>query len=126
MIPGKHKGQIALANGLMHLRIAQMNFYSFALDNPDSRGGRIFTGYNGRIDWMLNDMVTNPRLPQSVREGIKSDIQSDVLVVPSIAQKVTLLTEENRLAIEALIDSMIAGEKLIVEKVNNEYVQPDM
>lgn len=109
------KGQIALVNGLMHLRIAQMNFQSFALDHPDTRGARLFNQYNDRINWILNDMVTNPLLPQSVRDGIKSDIQSDVLVIPSIAEKATLLTEENRLAIESLIDCMIAGETITVD-----------
>lgn len=116
----QYKGQIALANGLMHLRIAQMNFQSFALDHPDTKGAKLFNGYNNRINWILNDMVTNPMLPQSVRDGIKNDIQSDVLVLPSIAEKVTLLTEENRLAIETLIDSMIAGEIITVETKEKE------
>jgi len=112
------KGQMALANGLMHLRIAQMHFLSFMLDNPGTKGANLFNGYNNRINWILNDMVTNPMLPQSVRDGIKNDIKSDVLVIPSIAEKVTLLTEENRLALEQLIDGLIAGERIMVEKVN--------
>lgn len=118
MSNGQYKGQMALANGLMHLRIAQMNFMSFAMDHPDTKGANLFTGYNNRINWILNDMITNPSLPQSVRDGIKNDIKSDVLVIPSIAEKVTLLTEENRLAIETLIDGLIAGETISVEKVN--------
>lgn len=112
------KGQTALANGLMHLRIAQMYFQSFAMEYPGTNGARIFGNYNRKIDWMIKDLQLSPALPESVRNGIKEDMNSDVLVIPALIEKVALLTEENRLSIETLIEGLIAGEKIIVEKVS--------
>ena len=114
------KGQITLANGLMHLRIAQLYFSSFANDNPGTRGARLFGNYSDKLEWIIKDLQNNPFLPELVRDGIKKDMQSDVLVIPALVEKIALLTEENRLAMETLVEELIKGEKLIVEKIKEE------
>lgn len=111
------KGQIALVNGLIHLTVAEQYFSSFAKDNPGTKGASILGNYSNRIKWIYNDLITNPRLPDEVREGIKREINGDALVIPALVEKVALLTEENRQAIETLVDGMISGERIIVEKM---------
>lgn len=111
------RGQITLTNGLMHLRIAQMYFFSFVTDFPETKGARLFGNYSNRIDWIIKDLQYNPLLSDSVRNIIKKDMESDVLVIPSLVEKIALLTEENRLSMESLVDGMLKGEKLIVEKM---------
>ena len=111
------KGQIALVNGLIHLTVADQYFSSFAKDNPGTRGEQLLKGYCERIKWIHRDLITNPRFPDNVREGIKKDINSDVLVIPALVEKIALLTEDNRLALENLVECMINGETLIVEKL---------
>lgn len=112
------KGQIALVNALIHLAVADQYFISFANDNPGTKGASLFTGYSNRIKWIHNDLITNPRLPDEVRQGIKREVNGDVLVIPALVEKVALLNEESREALEVLIDGMIKGEKIIVEKMD--------
>jgi hypothetical protein len=111
------RGQISLANGLMHLRIAQMYFSSFATDNPGTKGARLFGNYSQKIEWIIKDLQNSPFLPEPVRIGIKRDMESDVLVIPALVEKIALLTEENRLAMETLVEGLIKGEKITVEKL---------
>lgn len=111
------KGQIALANSLIHLKVGVEYFTSFINDNPGTKGAKLFKVYNNKLNWILYDMVTNPVLPQEVRESIKKDVESDVLVIPALVEKIALLTPENRLSLEELVECMVNGEKLVVEKV---------
>ena len=111
------KGQIALVNALIHLKVAVEYFTSFINDNPGTRGANLFRQYNHKINWILYDLITNPALPKEARDGIKKDVESDVLVIPALVEKIALLTPENRLALEDLVDAMLKGETITVEKL---------
>lgn len=111
------KGQIALVNALIHLKVADEYFISFANDNPGTKGAELFKTYSARIHWIHNDLITNPRLPEQVREGIKREVNGDVLVIPVLVEKIALLSEENRQSLETLVEGLLSGEKIMVEKV---------
>jgi hypothetical protein len=108
------KGQTALANSLFHLKVAEQYMTSFVADNPGTYGASLLKQYAARVGWILRDVVTNPKLPDEARNGLKNDLKSDLLVIPAIAEKIALLTEDNREAVEMLVDMLVRGEKLTV------------
>lgn len=114
------KGQIALVNSIIHLTVADQYMSSFVNDNPHTRGATIMRVYCDKIRWIQKDLITNPRLPEEVRQGIKNEVTGDVLVIPALAEKMALLSDENRQAVEVLIDGLLSGEKIIVEKINQD------
>ena len=70
-----------------------------------------------RAEWIVKDLITLPVLPQTVRDGIKAEWQSDVFTVDAISEKTALLNPEQRENIETLIDYMLKGETIKVEQL---------
>jgi len=77
----------------------------------------LFTGYKKRAEWIVNDLITHPLLPQSVRDGIKAEWSSDCFTVDAIAEKAALLNPAQRENIESVIDCMLKGETLKIEQL---------
>ena len=100
-----------IVSAIHSLKMAQEFFSDFTREFPDSAGSRLFDKYNKRVDWILNDLITHPCLPEYVREGIKEELKSDVFTVPAIVEKVSLLRPEQRETIETLIDAALNGEE---------------
>ena len=101
--------------GIQHLKLAMEYFEDFGRQHPGTKGADLFRLYNRKLDWVLKDLITHPSLPQQVREGIKQEINSDLMTVPAIAEKVALLKPESREAVEELIDTILAGAEVIIE-----------
>lgn len=113
--------QKSLANAIIHLKTADMymaDFYNSC--DQQSHGRRVSSVYRQKIEWILNDLKTNTRLPDFVREWIKSEIEGDVLVIPALIEKISLLKEEGRQALEELVDCLLSGQELKIETINNE------
>lgn len=109
------KGQIALVNVVIQLKVADFYMASFIADSPPSSlGARMFKKYRERVAWILTDILTIPQLPQEVRDEIRKEVNSDVLVMPALLEKISLLNEESRLAMEGIVDSILKGETLNV------------
>jgi hypothetical protein len=101
------KGQIEMVSAILHHKLADHYFSSFAADNPGTRSSLLFKNYISKINWILTDMITHPALPQEVRDGIKKDVNSDVFVIPALVEKISLLTPENRSAMEMLVSRVV-------------------
>lgn len=100
---------------IQHIKMADEHLSSFIRDYRGSAGAIIFTRYQSKIKWMLNDLLAQPIFTQPVREGIRNEINSDVFAVPAIAEKIALLSPVQRSAVEDLIDTLLSGAELTVE-----------
>ena len=101
--------------GIHHVKLAMEYFEDFGRQYPRTKGSDLFKIYIRKLDWVLKDIVTHPALPQPVRDGIKKEIQSDLMTVPAIAEKVALLNPESREAVEELIDTILNGAEVVIE-----------
>lgn len=91
---------------------AKEHFESFCREHKGSKGEHLFSSYIKKLNWIYSDLNSNIHLPESVREGIKAEWNSDVFSVPAIAEKVALLNPEQRELIESVVDGMLAGEEI--------------
>lgn len=97
-----------IVSGIHYLKMAQECFEDFKREHPGTRGANLFGIYNKKIQWILTDILLFPAFPEVVREGIRSEINSDVFAIPEIMDKVSKLWPEQRLIIEQIIDETIA------------------
>lgn len=106
------KGGSNIVSGVHCLKQAHDHFTSFQLDHQGSKGAALAKGYNQRIAWIVRDLLTHPFLTQPVRDGIKAEWNSDVWAVPAIAEKVALLSPDQRDNVERLVDALLNGEEI--------------
>lgn len=112
------KGSSNIVSGFHCIKQANDHWQSFEFDHKGSKGAKVFEGYRKRLEWIVRDIATHPFLPESVREGIKAEWNSDAFAPNAIAEKAALLNEEQRLLVEDLIDSMLAGEEIRIEQID--------
>lgn len=106
--------------GIQNLKMAVEYFEDFQRQHSGSKGANLFKDYCRRVNWILNDLVTHPFLPDVVREGIKQEINSDIFAVPAITEKIALLSPEKREILEQVIETLLSGAELILEDKTNE------
>jgi len=99
-----------IVSAIHHLKMAQEYFEDFIREFPTSHGSRLFHIYVKKINWIYLDFISHPQITDSIRDGVKKEIESDVFAVPAITEKVALLNPEQREMIELIIDGMINGE----------------
>ena len=102
---------------LHHLKMSKDFFQDCMRQHPGTKGARLFTIYASRIEWIYKDIITIPALPGEVVKGIKTEWASDAFAVPALNEKIAVLNPEQREAIENIIDKVLAGEVLTVEKI---------
>lgn len=73
----------------------------------DFGAGFLFRPFIKKLEWIMTDMITNPAMPQVLREGIKNEFNGDTLSLTAINDKLPLLSTEDRLEVEDLIDQII-------------------
>lgn len=105
-----------IVSAIQHLKIAQEYLEDFMREHQGSKGAKLFGNYKHKIDWILTDMITHPFLPEAVREGIKWEVNSDVLALPAINEKIALLNPSQREAIETAIDQILEGKLEIINE----------
>lgn len=101
-----------IVSGILSIKQAYDHFEVFGLEHPDSKGSKLFSNYGRKLQWIYSDMLTNPLLPEEVRQGIKKEWESDSFIVPAISEKSALLKPEQREMIEMVIDAMLCGEEI--------------
>jgi hypothetical protein len=106
-----------IISSIHHLKMSHEHLEDFRREHPFTKGAMLFAQYQKRMEWIYKDMITHPFLTPLVRDGIKREWNSDTFATTAIAEKVALLTPEQRDAIEALIDQMLKGETIQVEKL---------
>lgn len=98
--------------GIHYLKLAEEYFQDWCRQYPKSPGANLFAQYNKRINWILNDIVTNPVFPHDVREGLRKDLKSDLLLITDVSDKLSKIPAASREAIEQIIDLVLAGEEI--------------
>lgn len=105
-----------IVSSIQHLKLAQEHFEDFCREHKGSKGEILFRNYSKKIDWILKDMIATPAFTEPVREGIRREISSDLLAIPSINEKIALLNPLQREAIENTIDQILTGELEIIKE----------
>lgn len=113
----KMKGASDIILAIQELKRAKEHFDSFSREYPGTKGAVLTASYSRKIQWILKDLITTPEFPTSVVEGIRAEINSDVFTTPAITEKIAKLNPEQREAVEAVIDSVLAGKSLTVEYI---------
>ena len=113
------RGSSNIVSAIHSLKMADDHFNSFQLEHKGSAGDRLFKTYREKINFIFWDLVCHPFLPESVRQGIKNEINSDVFAVPALQEKIPLLPPEQREMVELIIDRLLAGEELSFAKEEN-------
>src|SRR6478736_3379630 len=111
------KASSNIISAVHHLKMASEHLEDFNRSHPGTKGAILFNGYKKRLEWIVKDLITLPMLPQAVRDGIKSEWQSDVFTVDAIAEKAALLNPALRENLEALIDNLLKGEQIQIEQL---------
>jgi len=96
-----------------YLKIASELFQDVIREDPNTLGAKLSKKYLNKIDWCFENFITFPHFPQSVRDGVKHNWNSDLLSIPAITEKINLITPEQRELVEAIIDAMIEGEEIV-------------
>lgn len=112
------KGSSNIVSSVHCLAQAKAHFESFCREHPGGKGERLFKSYIAKLNWIVSDLTSNYNLPESVREGIKAEWNSDVFSVPAITEKVSLLNPSQRELIELTIDAMLNGEEIQILDTN--------
>ena len=73
----------------------------------------ILKNYINRLDYILNDFKSSILFPDDVRNAVRDEIESDVLVVDAIVDRIRLLNPPQREVIELIMDKIIAGEEIL-------------
>lgn len=105
----------SIISAIHHLKIAQEFMDDFIRERPTTVIARLFKDYRSKISWMFRDIKSNQHLPEIVRAGINQELNSDVLALPAINEKIALLTPQKREALELIIDELLKGEEIEVE-----------
>lgn len=107
-------------NGIIELKKAKDLFEDAVRSwGENSKGAKLVKVYIKKIDWIYNDMVTFPKFPDQVIDGIRKEWASDSFTVDAITEKVALLSPEQRDSIERVIDKVLSGDSLEIEYHQN-------
>lgn len=98
----------SLGKGLNHIKCAKEYFEDLRMSTKGSVKN-IFNNFILKCDWMINNI--SDRLTEESREVLKEELK-DTLVFDSINDKLIHLTNEQRMFIEDILDSMIKGEEV--------------
>ena len=102
--------------GAIHYMKISIEFMNdFIRQYPGSKGAKLMTQYVNRLNWILTDIKTSIDFPQIVRDGLKREIESDVLLFPEIINKIHLLEPAKREFIETIVDKLLNDETIEIE-----------
>lgn len=94
---------------LHHIKIAK----EFGEDFNRALSKPILRNYITRLDYILNDFQASIHFPDDVRQAIREELQSDVMIVEAISDRIRLLNPAQREVVEMLIDMIIKGEEVM-------------
>ena len=115
------RGISSILLAVQHLNIISLCFFNFQKDNPGTVGANLFKGYKNKIDFILSDMLSNSKIPKSVRDQIRIQYNSDPTSFIAIAENAALLSPDQRELVETMIEGLLKGET--VEFLKNEQTR---
>lgn len=109
------RGEADFVAGIQNLRRAYDYWQSFIRDRPGTRGDKLFSQYCKKMEWIIQDLGSNPLFPDIVRDNIRKEWHADQFTSPAIVDKIALLSPEQREVIEEVIETVIRGEHVRIE-----------
>lgn len=103
-----------LIQGLHALRIAKDCFQNVQREMKGGLGETKGKRYERQINDIYTDFISTPQFPKEVRDGVRTEWNSDVFAVSAIAEKIALIPPDKREMIETLIDSLLNGEEIFI------------
>lgn len=103
---------------VQHLKLANEYFNDWIREFPVSKGATVFKRYISKIEWIFNDLKSEPAFRGTVAEGLTREINSDVFLIPAIHDKIAQLPPEQRVEVEKMLDELILMHK--AHKVNQQ------
>ncbi len=101
-----------IIQAIHHLKISKEFFQDLQRSNPGTKGAALCKIYEGKIEWIFKDLITNPNFDATVVAGIKAEWNSDAFIVPAIHEKIAILRPDQREALENVIDLILKGESI--------------
>lgn len=86
-------------------------------NKSDSLAFKMFNEYSKRINWILTDVITNPKFPDVIRNELRKEMDSDLLVISALNDKIHLLPINQREVLENIVDCILKGENIEIEKL---------
>lgn len=111
--PGKEAARIVAA--MQYMKISKEYFDDFARNHPDTKGASMCRNYSKKIEWFLNDMLTNPGFDDRVRGLLRKERDIDPLLNLAFIEKVSQIKPDQRHLIEDLLDTVLSGAELQIE-----------
>ena len=99
-----------------HLKVSREYWEDLKRELPETDAEKLANRYIKKIDWCYGDFITIPAFPDAVREGVRLEWSSDVLAIPEIMNKISLLTPDKRSLVEELVDALYRGEEITFEE----------
>jgi hypothetical protein len=106
------KGGANIVGGLHSIRQAYEQFESFQREYPNTKGANMFKRYNDKLLWIARDLISHEHFTEEIREGLRTEWNGDVFIVPAIGEKASLLKPEQRESIENVIDKLLEGAEV--------------
>ena len=100
--------------GFYHIRMAEELFNDVIREKPKSIAASMCRKYQTKLTWIKNDVTTNQQMPISAIAEFNDEMKGDILFHEAISEKSLNLTPLQKVALEKLIDSLIAGEQITV------------
>jgi len=116
------KGGSDIVASLHYAKMSQEHMHSFIAERPNAVLARNFKGYSKRLTWIMDDLKSEPLIPQMVRDGINQELNSDVPGVIEIQRKIHLLNPTKREFVEIIIDRLLAGDEMNIQLEEKEQL----
>ena len=102
-----------------HLKMASDFMQDFQREYPGTNGAKLFKNYDGKIQWMFKDLISNEAFTSDsvIVTGIKDELAADPFTVPAIMEQFYQLPPDDRGIIETIIDHVLSGEVINVEHI---------
>lgn len=109
------KGTTSILQAIHHLNQAKLNYHSFINEHHSQLPAvKLFNQHLNKIVWIEKSLVTDPFMPDVLREAVKKEIESDVLLIDDVKQKIALVKPEIREVIDQIIDYAINDKDITV------------
>lgn len=104
-----------IISGFHHLKMAKEHFMDFGREVKSEIGVKMANSFVKKIDAIYLAFITIIWFTDKVRDACRKEWNSDVFAVPAIAEKVALLTPEQRDMVETIIDELLKGKEIKFE-----------
>ena len=97
-----------------NLKLAHIYFEDVEREMPNQIAGKVSKTARQKIDWIFLNFKTNPKLPRYAIEEWDKEINSDPMVLESVPELWHKLNTEQKVVLENILKSVIAGEKITI------------